>query len=123
MGRSRKNRLKMQVTNNGKPAVTHYSILQKFTHHTHIKIKLETGRTHQIRVHMEYIKHPILGDKLYLKHRNINHMVAICTRQALHAKELIFNHPSNGQPMHFIVDLPEDFQQILKLLSLDANYN
>ena len=107
IGRHPRNRLKMAIIDNGKPAITHYRILQKFNNHTHIKLQLETGRTHQIRVHLQHIKHPIVGDKLYSK------FSSKFPRQALHAKELHFKHPLTNQDLSFTTDLPLDLQNLL----------
>ena len=120
IGRDKFNRLKMSVTENGRSAITHYTVLKRFNKntnkYTYIKIKIETGRTHQIRVHCQHIKHPILGDKLYAKSKGINQIIKQFPRQALHAKELIFTHPITGNQVHFISDLPTDLQNLLALL-------
>lgn len=113
IGRHKSNRLKMDVLENGKPAVTHYRILQKFKNHTHVRIEIETGRTHQIRVHMKHIKHPIVGDKLYSK------FISDFPRQALHAKELYFKHPTTNKDLHFIAELPQDIQNLLAKLTIN----
>ena len=107
IGRDQHNRLKLNVTANGKSAITHYRILKKFKKYTHIKIQIETGRTHQIRVHMKHIGYPIVGDPLYSKYSSN------FPRQALHAKELHFKHPKNGKNLDFIADLPIDLQNLL----------
>lgn len=114
IGRDKHNRLKMAVTPDGKQAITHYRILQKFKNYTHIKVQIETGRTHQIRVHMKHINYPIFGDKLYSKFSN--NLTNKFNRQALHAKELHFKHPSNNKELTFIAELPLDFQNLLKTL-------
>lgn len=130
MGRHSKNRLKMAVVGVGKEAITHYRLLEKFRAHTHIRLKLETGRTHQIRVHLSHINYPLVGDPLYggrfrlpkgcsegllegLKHFR---------RQALHAKKLELWHPRTGQLMSWETDLPEDFDRLLQLLKKDAEH-
>lgn len=110
IGRHKSNRLKMDVIENGKPAITHYRILQKFKNYTHIKVQIETGRTHQIRVHMKHINHPIIGDKLYSKFIND------FPRQALHAKELYFKHPTTNQEIYFVAELPQDIKNLLATL-------
>lgn len=114
IGRDKNHRLKMVVTDQGKPAITHYRILQKFKHHTYLKVKIETGRTHQIRVHMQHIGYPIVGDQLYYKFSNVltNHF----KRQALHAKELHFKHPITNKDLSFTAPLPLDLQNLLSLL-------
>ncbi len=110
IGRDPKNRLKMAVTElHSKNAVTHYKVLQRFGAYTYIEAKLETGRTHQIRVHMSYINHPLLGDFVYGPKKTI---FGINT-QMLHAKVLGFHHPRTGIYMEFESDLPEEFQQVI----------
>jgi len=116
IGRHPRNRLKMDVIENGKPAITHYRVLKKFNNHTHIKLEIETGRTHQIRVHMNYIRHPIFGDRLYAPSRLENTQIKNFPRQALHAKELHFQHPTDGQDLHFNTVLPLDMQNLLDIL-------
>ena len=97
----------------GRRAVTHYKVLKRFGTFTYIEARLETGRTHQIRVHMAYIKHPLLGDQVYGPKRGpIN-----VTSQVLHAKTLGFDHPLTGERMEFDSPLPDEFQGVLKKLS------
>lgn len=110
IGRSNKDRKKMAVTSSGKPAITHFKVLKRFKEATLIELKLETGRTHQIRVHMEYIGHPVVNDPVYGHHKIIDD-----TGQCLHAKELGFTHPRTKEYMHFDSDLPECFKNILKM--------
>lgn len=117
IGRHPHNRLKMDVIAYGKPAITHYRVLKKFKNHTHIKLEIETGRTHQIRVHMNHIHHPIFGDRLYAPSRLENTQIKNFPRQALHAKELRFKHPSSNKDLHFKIDLPQDMQTLLDTLS------
>lgn len=109
IGRHKLNRKKMTVTDtNSKNAVTHYKVLEKFDKYSLLKFTLETGRTHQIRVHMSYIGHPILGDDVYGKaFKGID-------GQCLHAKKIGFIHPSTGEYMEFDSELPEYFENILK---------
>ena len=96
-----------------KAAVTHYKVLERFKNHTYIECQLETGRTHQIRVHMAYINHPLLGDEIYgPKNKNPYHLQG----QTLHAMVLGFNHPRTGQYMEFIADLPAYFSELLSKL-------
>ena len=110
IGRDPKNRLKMAVTKtNSREAVTHYRVLQRFGNFTYIEARLETGRTHQIRVHMAYINHPLLGDTVYGPKKK----VLGAGTQMLHAKLLGFHHPKTGQYLEFDSDLPEEFQKIL----------
>ncbi|MGH1430203.1 MAG: 23S rRNA pseudouridine(1911/1915/1917) synthase RluD [Neptuniibacter sp.] len=131
MGRHSKNRQKMAVVGVGKEAVTHYRVLQKLRAHTHIRLKLETGRTHQIRVHMSHINYPLVGDQLYggrfrLPKGCSDEMIEALRqfkRQALHAKKLELYHPETGELMSWEVDLPEDFQALLLVLQQDAESN
>ena len=121
------NRLKMAVHPSGKDAVTHYRVLQRFQSHTHIRVKLETGRTHQIRVHMAYIQHPLVGDPLYggrmrlPKQCGPDLMDALkhFDRQALHAKALQLVHPQSQEILQWEVELPADFEQLLVVLRED----
>ena len=109
IGRDINDRKKMAVTDiNSKDAITHFKVLEKYKDTTLLEVKLETGRTHQIRVHMDYIKHPIVNDPVYGKKKN-------CTSfgQMLHAKEIKFIHPKTKNEMSFSCDLPEEFNLIL----------
>ena len=113
IGRDPKSRKKMAVVfKNSKEAITHYFVLNRFLNFTEIKAILETGRTHQIRVHMAYIKHPVLGDPLYGPKKNPFGVQG----QVLHAEVLGFRHPRTGQPMEFRVDPPETFLKIREQL-------
>lgn len=114
LGRDPKDRLKMAVVPGGKRAVTHIQVLQRFEKFTYIACKLETGRTHQIRVHMAYIGHPILGDDIYAPGRK---SPVKCEGQTLHAKVIGFVHPSTGEYMEFDAPLPDYFTHLLKILS------
>ena len=109
IGRSSADRKKMCVTDkNSRNAVTHYFVIERFPKYTHLKLRLETGRTHQIRVHMAYKGHAVLGDEVYGKaFKGIQ-------GQCLHAKKIGFIHPSTNEYMEFDSELPEYFQQILK---------
>ena len=113
IGRHPKDRKRMAVVPSGKPAITHYRVIKRFKAHTHIKVMLETGRTHQIRVHMAHIHYPILGDPVYggnkAKYKNF-------PRQALHAKCLGLIHPATGEQMEWQAPLPDDMQGLLKKL-------
>ncbi len=128
MGRHAKNRQKMAVVGLGKEAVTHYRVLEKFRAHTHIRLKLETGRTHQIRVHMAHINYPLVGDPLYGGRFRLpkgcspamQKTLRNFRRQALHAKKLELWHPTTGELVSWEVDLPEDMQQLLAVLKRDA---
>ncbi|NVK39741.1 MAG: 23S rRNA pseudouridine(1911/1915/1917) synthase RluD [Oceanospirillaceae bacterium] len=127
MGRHSRNRQKMAVTAMGKEAVTHYRVLHRYRAHTHIRLKLETGRTHQIRVHMSHINYPLVGDPLYggrfrLPKGVSEPLVKVLRgfqRQALHAKKLELWHPSTGELMSWEVDLPADMQVLLDALQRD----
>ncbi|ARU54930.1 23S RNA-specific pseudouridylate synthase [Oleiphilus messinensis] len=116
------NRLKMAVHPTGKDAVTHYRVLEKFAAFTHIHCKLETGRTHQIRVHLAHIHHPLVGDPIYggrLKlpsgaNEEITTLLRSFTRQALHARRLQLIHPASQELLYWEVDLPDDMLQLLE---------
>ncbi len=113
IGRHPQQRLKMAVNLNGKNAVTHIRVLEKFNNHTYIEATLETGRTHQIRVHLAYINHPILGDERYGgKQRSFS-----TKGQVLHAKSLGFVHPISGETLFFQASLPESFKSVLQQLN------
>lgn len=108
IGRDLSDRKKMAVVSGGKPSITHFKVLERFTKATLIELQLETGRTHQIRVHMNYIGHPVVNDPVYGKRLKIDE-----SGQCLHAKELGFIHPSSGEYMEFDSELPECFSKIL----------
>jgi 23S rRNA pseudouridine1911/1915/1917 synthase len=115
IGRDPSNRIKMAVVPTGKPAITHYSILERFGDQTYVECRLETGRTHQIRVHMAHIGHSLVGDQTYgLAHKNLQ--FKNFKRQALHAVQLSFVHPEHGEVLTFTSALPEDFSTLLRLL-------
>lgn len=97
------------IVTDGAPSITHYTVLNRFKNHTLIELLLETGRTHQIRVHMSHIGHPVLGDKLYGGEND-----DIMTRQALHAAKLGFVHPITKKPLETEAPLPDDMREILK---------
>lgn len=110
IGRDPKNRLRQAVTDqNSKHAVTHYTVLERFGAYTLIEAKLETGRTHQIRVHMAHIKHPLVGDPVYGPKKQTIKVEG----QMLHAKVLGFVHPRTGEYMEFNSDLPAYFEEVL----------
>ncbi|MBO5494812.1 MAG: RluA family pseudouridine synthase [Eubacterium sp.] len=114
IGRSPKDRKKMAVTDkNSKDAVTHYEVLERFGDFTHIRCILETGRTHQIRVHMAYIGHPLAGDSVYGPKKVITSLGGQC----LHAGEIGFVHPRTNEYMEFQSELPEYFNRFLNTLS------
>ncbi|MEG1448731.1 MAG: RluA family pseudouridine synthase [Oscillospiraceae bacterium] len=111
IGRNPRDRKKMTVIyENSKPAVTHYEVISEFEQFTHVRCRLETGRTHQIRVHMAYIHHPIAGDSVYGPKKVINKLQGQC----LHAKAIGFIHPKTGEYMYFESELPEYFTGFLK---------
>lgn len=110
VGRSKNNRLKMDVVSSGKTAVTHFEVLETFENKTLIKCILETGRTHQIRVHLAYIKHPVVGDYIY-GNAKLNDF-----GQYLHAKTLGFTHPITKEFMKFSSELPTEFEELLETL-------
>ncbi len=108
IGRDINDRKKMSITADGKEAITHFKVLERYKTATLIELKLETGRTHQIRVHMNYINHPVVNDPVYGRRKLIDN-----TGQCLHAKELGFIHPKTKKYMEFTVELPECFINIL----------
>ena len=109
IGRDNLDRKKMAVISGGKEAITHFKVLKRYKNATLIELKLETGRTHQIRVHMNYIGHPVVNDPVYCKRKLIDN-----TGQCLHAKELGFVHPTLKKYMEFSCELPSCFINILK---------
>ena len=110
IGRSTKDRKKMAVVKDGKNAVTHFKVLKRYPKYTLLEIKIDTGRTHQIRVHMAEIGHPVVGDMIYSNGKNDFGVEG----QMLHAKSLDFKHPITGEKMHLEADLPEYFKRILE---------
>ncbi|WP_255987767.1 23S rRNA pseudouridine(1911/1915/1917) synthase RluD [Chitinolyticbacter albus] len=121
IGRHPRERIKMAVTGNGKPAVTHYRVLERFSAHTLIECRLETGRTHQIRVHLAHIGHPLAADPVYGGRPKLfapEIMLALegFARQALHAKKLSLVHPLSGKTMTWRAPLPEDFELLIAAL-------
>ena len=111
IGRSDKDRKKQAVTAKGKPALTRFQVLERFGDYSLVELQLETGRTHQIRVHMAYIGHPVAGDEVYGPRRTLKGR-----GQFLHAKTLGFTHPRTGEVMEFSVEVPEIFQKTLEQL-------
>ena len=130
IGRDPKDRLRMAVfppsSDIGKPAVTHYRVLERYGYTTLVECRLETGRTHQIRAHMKHIGHPLFADERYggceilrgertASYRAfITNCFRLCPRQVLHARTLGFRHPSTGQQMDFTSDLPDDMQALIE---------
>lgn len=128
IGRHPHNRMKQAVEPvNGKEAITHYRLVERYKNHTHIRLKLETGRTHQIRVHMAFIQYPLVGDPQYggrLKMPKacsfeLQEELRMFRRQALHAKKLELSHPISGEWMSWEVELPEDMKKLLAALKAD----
>ncbi|HCH03058.1 MAG TPA: 23S rRNA pseudouridine(1911/1915/1917) synthase RluD [Vibrio sp.] len=131
IGRHSSKRTLMAVNELGKPAVTHYRVAEHFRVHTRIRLRLETGRTHQIRVHMSYIQHPLLGDIAYGGRARIpkgaspelTNMIRSFDRQALHAVMLKFVHPATGEEMKFHAPIPHDMVVMTEALRKDAKEN
>ena len=112
IGRSKKDRKKMDVDKNGKEAITHFKVLRRYKDCTLLEINIETGRTHQIRVHLSHIGYPIIGDEVYSNGKNKWNIEGQC----LHAKSLDFKHPITEKEMHIEAELPKYFQKILEEL-------
>jgi 23S rRNA pseudouridine1911/1915/1917 synthase len=127
LGRHATDRLRMTVREDGRPAVTHYRLLQRFRAHTHVRVVLETGRTHQIRVHLAHAGYPIVGDPVYGRRLAIPkgatprlaEALGGFRRQALHAARLEFEHPALGRALAFEAPLPADFAVLLAALRED----
>lgn len=128
VGRHPVDRKRMAVTRNGKPAVSHYRVVERFRIHTHIKVHLETGRTHQIRVHMASIHYPLLGDPVYGGRLRIppgssEKLITVLRtfkRQALHAARLALQHPESGELIEWQVPLPDDMSRLIEELHADS---
>ncbi len=128
IGRSRTRRTQMAITATGKAAITHYRVKTRFNAHTHIRIALETGRTHQIRVHMAHLGHPVLGDRTYGGRPRppggaddaFRSVLRSFPRQALHASRLAFLHPGDGAPLLFEAPLPPDMRELLDQLAAES---
>ncbi|MBL35759.1 MAG: 23S rRNA pseudouridine(1911/1915/1917) synthase RluD [Oceanospirillaceae bacterium] len=129
IGRHGTQRTKMAVNPMGKEAITHYRVLHRFPTHTYIRLKLETGRTHHIRVHMAHIGYPLVGDSTYAARTrltkgigpDLRETLLNFKRQALHARKLGLMHPVSGEFMEWEVDLPDDFVDLLAALEADAD--
>lgn len=113
IGRSNKDRRKMTVTTDGKPSVSHFEVISRYREGTDLKVVLETGRTHQIRAHMTYIGHPVLGDPLYASKRNAFGLEGQC----LHSKSIRFIHPRSGEELYFESELPDYYVDLLNRLT------
>ncbi|MEL0082386.1 MAG: 23S rRNA pseudouridine(1911/1915/1917) synthase RluD [Gammaproteobacteria bacterium] len=128
IGRHPGDRTRMTVTDGGREARTHYRLARQWPHHTLLRVKLDTGRTHQIRVHMRHLRHPVVGDPTYGNRTgpparcgpDLKQQLGQFKRQALHATRLAFDHPESGQPMTWEQPVPADFQQLID--ALDEEY-
>ena len=121
-------RKRMAVRENGRPAITHYRVRERFARHSLLDVSLETGRTHQIRVHMAHLRYPLVGDPVYGRRPvfppgaapELRTALGDFRRQALHAAELRLSHPVSGEPLEVHSDLPEDFAALVALLRKEA---
>ena len=121
-------RVRMAIRQDGRDAVTHYRVIQRYRAYTHVRLKLQTGRTHQIRVHMAHIKYPLVGDRVYGGRlllpkgasTELIEMLRGFHRQALHATRLAFAHPVSGKPIACEAPLPADLRELLAVLARDA---
>jgi 23S rRNA pseudouridine1911/1915/1917 synthase len=128
MGRHPRDRLRMAVVASGRPALTRYRVLARFRAHTHVKLELSTGRTHQIRVHMAHLRHPLIGDPLYggrprLPKAPSAALIATLRgfdRQALHAAQLELEHPATGERLRLTSPLPADMRALIGVLATDT---
>jgi 23S rRNA pseudouridine1911/1915/1917 synthase len=124
IGRHPRDRLRMAVVASGKPAITHYRVVERFTAHTLVRARLETGRTHQIRVHMAHIRCPLVGDPLYGGRQKLprgasaelRETLSAFRRQALHAARLQLLHPASGEAVSWEAELPNDFKFLIEAL-------
>jgi 23S rRNA pseudouridine1911/1915/1917 synthase len=124
IGRDSKDRVKQAVSQSGKEALTHYRAIDRFKSHTHVKAILETGRTHQIRVHLSYVGHSLIGDPMYggrvrfpkKASEELKKALLKFKRQALHSKKLTLKHPISGELMSWKAPLPDDMQELLSVL-------
>jgi len=127
IGRHVRDRIRMCVRDDGKPATTHYRVIRRFRDHSHVQMQLESGRTHQIRVHMQHIRHPIIGDPVYAGRQRIpsqagHELIELLRnfkRQALHAFRLSLLHPQSGKSLSWRSPLPDDMVQLLAVLQTD----
>ena len=127
LGRHPVNRKKRAVRDDGQEAITHYTVIKRYRAHTHVRVSLGTGRTHQIRVHMSHIQYPIVGDSLYGGRLRIprgcsDHLSEVLRnfpRQALHARSLTLKHPLGGESVNWASELPADMQNLLAALESD----
>jgi len=122
-------RKRMSIQQDGKPAVTHYTVIERFRAYTYISVKLETGRTHQIRVHFAHRRHALVGDQTYGRRLALpagasEDLIAVLRRfkrQALHATKLAFVHPVTAEPLEFEVAPPADFQKLVEIMRADVS--
>ena len=125
IGRDSNDRLKQAISKSGKEAITHYRVINRFKRHSHVKAILETGRTHQIRVHLSHIGHPLIGDPAYggrvrypkKASQELKDALNNFSRQALHSKKLSLIHPVSGESMAWKTDLPHDMKELLNTLT------
>lgn len=130
IGRHGRDRKKMAVKSEGKEAITHFRVLDRYRGHSRIKVSLETGRTHQIRVHMAYVKYPLVGDQTYGGRLQIpagasdelRDLLRVFDRQALHARKLGLVHPTTGRHMEWQAPLPEDMKHLIAVLEADMEH-
>ncbi len=128
IGRHRTQRTRMAVSSQGKPAVSHYRVMKKYRAHTLVQVRLESGRTHQIRVHMAHLHHPVVGDPVYggrLKipagaSEELKQVLRGFKRQALHALKLSLTHPGTGKRAQWASSVPEDMNKLMEALAQDA---
>lgn len=128
IGRHPRERLRMAVVESGKPAITHFRVLERYSAHTLLQVRLETGRTHQIRVHMASIHYPLVGDPLYggrlripaAASEQLRTALTGFRRQALHARRLELRHPASGEDVGWEVEMPDDMQNLTAALRDEA---
>ena len=113
IGRDTRDRKKMAIDSDGKEAVTHFKVLKRYYDYTLLRVKIDTGRTHQIRVHMAKIHHPVIGDEVYSSGKNEFNVKG----QLLHSTILEFRHPRTNEKLHFEAPLPEEFEKVLETLN------
>lgn len=127
IGRHKHDRIRMTVREDGRPSVTHYRVLDRYRLYTHLHVELETGRTHQIRVHMQYLRHPVVGDPVYSGRfrlppgadESFIEILKNFNRQALHAWRLSLNHPETGELLQWEAPLPEDMERLISSMKKD----
>jgi 23S rRNA pseudouridine1911/1915/1917 synthase len=127
VGRHPVDRIKQAIRADGREAVTHYRVIQRYRGHTHVRLQLETGRTHQIRVHMAHVRYPLVGDRVYggrmlLPKGATPELIEALRgfgRQALHAVRLAFEHPVSGKPVECVAPLPADMRELLHVMAKD----